>query len=86
MGDQIVLGNRLRRLFGGSPDAPATRDTAPAETTPAPVFEETAPAAASGIPGEVVAAIAAAIASVWTGPTGFVVRRIRRVPKGRNNR
>ena len=38
-----------------------------------------APAADSGIAPEVVAAITAAIASVWEGESSFVVRHIKRV-------
>ncbi len=55
---------------------------------PAPKAEAAAPAAAqaavqpaeqAGVSGEVLAAITAAIAAVWQGETGFVVRRVRRV-------
>ena len=37
------------------------------------------PIAAQGVPADVLAAITAAIAAVWQGETGFVVRRVRRV-------
>ncbi len=35
--------------------------------------------AAQGVPAEVLAAITAAIAAVWQGETGFVVRHVKRV-------
>lgn len=53
-------------------DAP----TAPAMPAMA---QAAAPAAAQGVPPEVMAAITAAIAALWQGETGFVVRHVRRV-------
>ena len=38
-----------------------------------------APVSLQGVSPQVVAAITAAIAAVWQGDTGFVVRRVRRV-------
>ena len=37
------------------------------------------PAAPQGVSPEIIAAITAAIAAVWQGDTGFVVRHVRRV-------
>ena len=37
------------------------------------------PAAPPGVSPEIIAAITAAIAAVWQGDTGFVVRHVRRV-------
>ena len=64
---------KLRQLFGGQPEAaaPVQADYAAPQAVIIP----------DNAPYGLVAAIAAAIASVWTGPTGFVVRRIRRIPK-----
>ena len=36
-------------------------------------------AAPEGISADVIAAITAAIAAVWQGPSGFVVRHVKRV-------
>lgn len=57
-----------------APDAPKVEIPAPkAVAKPAPAAVET------GVSGEVMAAITAAIAAVWQGETGFVVRRVRRI-------
>lgn len=53
---------------------PSAAAELPAQAAPAP-----AAPASDGIPAEVVAAITAAIASVWQGKTGFTVRHIKRV-------
>ena len=46
----------------------------------APVAAPAVPAAApDGISADVIAAITAAIAAVWQGPSGFVVRHVKRV-------
>lgn len=46
----------------------------------APVAAPAVPAAApEGISADVIAAITAAIAAVWQGPSGFVVRHVKRV-------
>jgi len=57
-----------------------------AALSPAPEAEDAAeanaesvPAVEPGIAPETVAAITAAIAAVWQGDAGFVVRRVRRV-------
>lgn len=60
------------------------KDAAPAEQAeiPAPraaIAPQAAPAVAAGVAPEVLAAITAAIAAVWQGDTGFVVRHVRRV-------
>ncbi len=59
-----------------------TRKAKPAEEAAAPVAAAPAPAApvaVQGVSPQVVAAITAAIAAVWQGDTGFVVRHVRRV-------
>ena len=60
------------------------RAAAPASAPPAvdavsPALSAPAAPVAEGIAPETVAAITAAIAAVWQGDTGFVVRRVRRV-------
>ncbi len=47
--------------------------------TPAPAHAPVSPIAAQGVSPEIIAAITAAIAAVWQGDTGFVVRHVRRV-------
>ncbi|MBE5778566.1 MAG: sodium pump decarboxylase [Clostridiales bacterium] len=78
----ILIGFiKVLALFSGE-KKPKKAEKKPAETkavipTPAPV----APAApvAEGIPADVIAAITAAIAAVWDGGNGFVVRRVKRI-------
>ena len=50
-------------------------DNAPEKVFQAPA----APVVEAGIPADVVAAITAAIAAVWQGEKGFVVRHIRHI-------
>jgi len=51
-----------------------------ATPAPAPRISVPAPAqAALGIAPETIAAITAAIAAVWEGESGFIVRRVRRI-------
>lgn len=80
-----MLGKNLRRLFGSHKDATNAIEDNPAAESIA--METAAPDANVYLPADmpegVVAAIAAAIAAIWTEPTGFIVRRIRRVPKYR---
>jgi glutaconyl-CoA/methylmalonyl-CoA decarboxylase subunit delta len=60
---------------GGRKEEPAAEpeaDAAMEEALPEPEFPQ-------GLTLETVAAITAAIAAVWQGDTGFVVRRVRRV-------
>lgn len=60
-----------------STERKAKQQAAPvvAEPVEAPVIEEVP----QGIAPETIAAITAAVAAVWEGDTGFVVRRVRRV-------
>lgn len=70
----LSVGNQL---FDGKKkkEAPAK-----AETPAAPVAEPAAvQAAEEGISPEIIAAITAAIASVWDGEGGFVVRHVKRI-------
>ena len=62
-------------LSNGRKAKPAEEAAAPAAAAPAPA----APVAVQGVSPQVVAAITAAIAAVWQGDTGFVVRHVRRV-------
>ena len=50
-----------------------------AEAPAAELIPQPEPVVEEGIPGEVIAAISAAIAAVWDGEGGFVVRRVRRI-------
>lgn len=54
---------------------PASKPAAAPVVTTAPAVS----AQPEGIPADVIAAITAAIASVWQGETGFVVRRVKRI-------
>lgn len=75
-----MFGNRLRSLLGGkAAERPAPQ---PQAAPAAELIEEAVAAQDDGL----IAAIAAAVASVWTGPQGFVVRRIRRIPRPRGRR
>ena len=59
---------------GAKKSAPKKADApvvSPAPVAPAVVLDE-------GISADVIAAITAAVAAVWEGDTGFVVRRVRR--------
>lgn len=55
------------------------RKVTQAEANEAPATATVAPVAAQGVSPEVLAAITAAIAAVWQGDAGFVVRHVRRV-------
>ena len=76
----IAFIKLLAILVGGSGRKPREpkRETAPVAVAPVAVPEPATPAP-SGIPGDVLAAITAAISAVWEGETGFTVRRVRRV-------
>lgn len=65
----LALFSRERK----KPAAAPVKKAAPVMAPPAPTV------ASAGVPAEVVAAITAAIAAVWEGETGFVVRRVRRI-------
>lgn len=72
----ILIGCiKLIKLAGGE-RAPKAAKTAATETAAEPAVEI---AAAEGVTPDVLAAITAAIAAVWEGDTGFVVRHVRRV-------
>ena len=58
------------------PKAAPVKQAAPDVVAAPPV--QTAPVA-EGVPAEVIAAITAAIAAVWQGEKGFVVRHIRHI-------
>jgi Na+-transporting methylmalonyl-CoA/oxaloacetate decarboxylase gamma subunit len=49
--------------------------------TDADIVEEALPAVEmeAGVTPEIIAAVTAAVAAIWQGETGFVVRRVRRV-------
>ena len=49
------------------------------DVLPTPQIAVPQPVMAQGVTPEVLAAITAAIAAVWQGDTGFVVRHVRRV-------
>lgn len=70
------LSGRGRDRFREDTDDPPHYDAAP-RAPAAP--KETAPAAQAGIPGEIVAAIAAAVACL---EPGAVVTSVRRAPQG----
>ena len=59
---------------GGTKKAAKVAEPTAVAASPVP-----APVATDGIPAEIVAAITAAIAAVWDGKGGFVVRHVRRV-------
>ena len=72
----ILIGCiKLIKLVGGE-RTPKAAKTAATESVAEPAVEI---AAAEGVTPDVLAAITAAIAAVWEGDTGFVVRHVRRV-------
>ena len=72
----ILIGCiKLIKLAGGE-RTPKAAKTAATESVAEPAVEI---AAAEGVTPDVLAAITAAIAAVWEGDTGFVVRHVRRV-------
>ena len=71
----VVLSCIIR---GKSANVKAPAPVAPVAPV-APAVQTSAPQAEPGIPAEVVAAITAAVAAVWQGETGFVVRHVKRV-------
>ena len=78
----IVVLSRIIRGKSANVKAPApVAPAAPvAPVAPvAPAVQTSAPQAEPGLPAEVVAAITAAVAAVWQGETGFVVRHVKRV-------
>jgi sodium pump decarboxylase gamma subunit len=70
------------KLVSAISNVRAAKDKADTETDDAAiVYEDALPAVEveQGIAPETVAAITAAIAAVWQGDTGFIVRHVRRV-------
>lgn len=65
----ITLASTERKTKQDKPAAPAEKAVEPAPVAEIP----------QGVSPETIAAITAAIAAVWEGDTGFVVRRVRRV-------
>ena len=75
----ILIGFiKLLGLFTGRDSKPKAQP-APKKPAPAPEAPRAAAPAQPGSPGDVLAAITAAINALWEGETGFVVRRVRRV-------
>ena len=66
----LVIVSAVRKLSG--------RGTAESASYSAPAGAQ-APMAAGGVTPEVMAAIVAAIASVWDGDSGFTVRHVKRI-------
>lgn len=71
---ELVSGGREKK----KPAAPAAQQP----VAPAPVAAVPAVPAAPASDDTLIAVIAAAIAAVWEGETGFVVRRVRRISDG----
>lgn len=69
----------ITKLAGAGSKKPEKKKESVAPVA-APAVPAVVPAAApEGIPTDVIAAITAAIAAVWQGPSGFVVRHVKRV-------
>ncbi len=72
----ILIGCIKLIRIAGTERKPKAAQTGAKEIAAEPAVEI---AAAEGVTPDVLAAITAAIAAVWEGDTGFVVRRVRRV-------